>query len=524
MNNREEKSDMARQFVCSKTEPIVQTAKGKLRGFLLDGTYTFHGIKYAKAKRFKMPEEIEPWEGVRDALSYGFVCPLLKGEIPWGEIMIPHRYWPVSEDCLSLNIWTQSIRPDAKKPVMVWFHGGGYTTGSSIEHVAYDGENMSKFGDVVVVTVNHRLNILGYLNLSAFGEEYKNSANAGNADLVSALEWIHKNIVNFGGDPENVTIFGQSGGGMKVWNLMQTPSADGLFHKAIVESGCADGSIADSAAKDDGTQIVNALLKELGFDSVKALETVPYYRLAEAYNKVSPALEKEGAYVGCSPIENDFYLGNPCSVGFTEHAKTIPVLIGTVFGELAFGPAVSKKYELEEKDIRPMIEKKYGKASDQLIDLFKRTYPEKKLTDLLVLDSVFRAPTKEFIKAKSAHLESSVFSFLFAYEFPYDGGKPAWHCSEIPYVFHNADKVPVNNTDSSDRLQDQIFFAFINFARSGNPNHPGLPTWPACKPGDEATMVFDRNCEVRHNFDNELIALHAEASKSLPEETGPVLH
>ncbi len=516
---------MAKKFVCSTTEPIVRTKAGKLRGFILDGTYTFHGIKYAEAKRFQMPTEVESWDGIRDALSYGYVCPMLSQNVPTGEIMVPHRYWPMDENCQYLNVWTQSLCPNAKKPVMVWLHGGGFAAGSSIEQVAYDGENMSKDGDVVVVSINHRLNILGYMDLSPFGRKYANSANAGNADMVAALKWVQDNIANFGGNPNNVTIFGQSGGGMKVWCLMQTPSADGLFQKGIIQSGLIDGFL--DAPKGDGTKIVNTMLKELGFaeSDVERLETVPYHLLADAYKKVCPTLAKEGFYVGGNPIPNEFYVGDPRDVGFTRYAKTIPVMIGTVMGEFAFGPGVPNKYELSEDEIIPMIVKKYGNAASQLIDLFMKAYPNKNLTDLLALDSLFRFPTKDFIEKKAAHKEAPTFSYMFAYEFPYDDGKPAWHCSEIPFVFHNTDKVPICNIPGvSDKLEKQVFGAWINFARYSNPNHPGLPNWSACEPGDEASMIFDRSCEVKHNFDNDLIALHIKAAPKFSFDGENILH
>lgn len=212
--------------------PAVSTKAGKVKGYEFDGVHIFKGIPYAQAGRFRMPREVEPWEGVKETASYGFVCPLLTQDTPTGELLVPHRYWPQDENCQNLNVWTTALDKTAKKPVMVWLHGGGYAAGSSIEQAAYDGSNMAVQGDVVVVSVNHRLNILGFLDLSPYGEKYRNSGNAGLADLVAALRWIHDNIEEFGGDPENVTLFGQSGGGMKVTGLMQIPEADGLFHKA----------------------------------------------------------------------------------------------------------------------------------------------------------------------------------------------------------------------------------------------------------------------------------------------------
>ena len=210
--------------------PVLHTTSGDLKGYFYDGVYIYKGIPYAYADRFQMPVPSK-WDGVKDATNYGFVCPLQNQDTPNGELMVPHRYWPQDEHCQSLNIWTNKLDPEAKKPVLVWFHGGGYAAGSSIEQVAYDGVSIAKKGDSILVSVNHRLNILGYLDLSPFGEKYKNSANAGHADMVAALQWVHDNIALFGGDPENVTIFGQSGGGMKVTDLMQIPSADGLFQK-----------------------------------------------------------------------------------------------------------------------------------------------------------------------------------------------------------------------------------------------------------------------------------------------------
>ena len=232
-----------KEFVMSKDSPIVSTPKGKLRGFRFDGVDHFYGIRYAKAKRFQMPEPVPAWEGVKDAGSYGMNCPVLSEPMPTGEVLIPHRFWPSSEHCQYLNLWTKSCEPSAKRPVLFWIHGGGYASGSGMEQICYDGFNLAKDDDVVVVTVNHRLNAFGYLDLSAFGEKYWNSVNVGMADLVEALRWVRDNIACFGGDPDNVTIFGQSGGGGKVTVLGQIPEAEGLFHKMIVMSGVLGGPL-----------------------------------------------------------------------------------------------------------------------------------------------------------------------------------------------------------------------------------------------------------------------------------------
>lgn len=499
---------MARQFLCTKTEPVVQTKAGKLRGFQLDGTYAFHGVKYADAKRFQQPTPVEPWEGIKNALAYGYVCPMLNQDQPNNELMVPHRYWPLDENCQYLNIWTQSLDPKAKKPVLVWLHGGGFAAGSSVEHIAYEGENMSKYGDVVVVSLNHRLNILGYLDLSPFGEKYKNSANAGNADMVAALQWIHDNIENFGGDPENVTLFGQSGGGMKVWTLMQTPAADGLFHKGVVQSGCIDGFVSQPEGA-DGTAIVTALMKALRIKDVEKLETVPYHRLAEAYKKVAPKVAKTGAYVGGNPMANDWYLGDPLVVGFTEHAKTIPVMVGTVLGEFSFMPALSAEEKADKELIDKKIAKRYKEGAEEMKALFAKIYPNKDISDVLFMDSVFRSPSIKFVLEKAKHPESETFSYMMTYTFPYDGGHIAWHCSEIPFVFHNTNLVAAYNEEGvTDLLEQRMCDAWVNFARNGKPSSEVLPEWPACAPGDEATMIFDKECEVRHNYDHELVAMH----------------
>ena len=227
------------------------------------------GIPYAKARRFHAPEPVEPWEGTFQATSFGYVCPLLELPKPEGELLVPHRYWVMNEDCLNLNIWTPGL-DGKRRPVMVWLHGGGFFAGSAIEHIAYEGENMCRFGQVVVVSVNHRLNVLGYCDLSDFGEEYANSGNAGTDDLVAALRWLRDNIERFGGDPDNVTVFGQSGGGAKVTTLLQTPAADGLFAKGIIMSGVIGPVLGDAVGS--GKRLGEMLMEELKVEDVKALE------------------------------------------------------------------------------------------------------------------------------------------------------------------------------------------------------------------------------------------------------------
>lgn len=486
--------------------PIVETNAGKLKGYFYNGEYIFKGIPYANADRFQMPRAVKPWEGVKEVTSYGFVCPLMMQDTPSAELMVPHRYWPQNEHCQNLNIWTKSLEKNTNLPVVVWLHGGGYFAGSSIEQVAYDGFNLCMDGDVVVISINHRLNVLGYLDLSPFGEKYLNSGNAGHGDIVAALEWVHDNIAEFGGDPKNVTIFGQSGGGMKVADLMQIAAADGLFHKGLIMSGVGDASVIPSCTG-DGREIVLALIKELGLkeDEIEKLEQVPYYELAQAYTKVGPAISMRGGYVGGAPLVNEYYAGSPLEYGFRTHAYEIPLMIGSVFGEFAFAPSVYNKKELTAEQRKEIIEAVYGEHTEEMIQAFAEAYPGKNPVDLLSVDRVMRQPSKKLAKLHAEGKKSKAYLYNFILEFPLQYGKAAWHCSDIPFFFRNTDKVEICAIPTvGERLQEQISGSFLSFAKTGIPGHEDLPKWEPVTPEKEPAMIFDRTCELRFNYDDNL--------------------
>ena len=501
---------MARKFICLPDYPVVDTKWGKLRGFVLDGIFTFQGIQYAKAKRFQMPEELEPWEGIKDATNYGCTSPTMGNPIPAGEILIPHRYWPENETCQFLNVWTKSIDPSAKKPVVVWYHGGGYSDGSSLEQVAYEGDALAEYGDVVVVTVNHRLNILGFLDLSEYGEKYENSGNAGMADIVASLQWVHDNIANFGGDPENVLVFGQSGGGGKVCTLLQTPAAAGLFHKAIMMSGGA--GVFRFGAPTPHKEVVDVMLKELGFDDVEKLEKIPYSLLTKAYNR---ACRKTGKMLNWGPKANGWYLGHPLEVGFSDYAKKVPTIVSSVIAE--FGAMMPAQDPAEY----------YQGHQDEVLEAFKKAYPGKDLSIATKIDVMMARPgIIEFMNARAAaNCEAPGYSYNLALVFNVLGGTPAWHCADIPFVFHNAARVGNCNIEGvTDKIESDMAGAVVAFAYTGNPNHDGMTEWRPYTTEDHATMVFDRETACKADYDTELIELAKKYAKpfsfsfSIPSE------
>ena len=287
--------------------PIVQTPKGGLHGFQLNDVFHFHGIQYASARRFRPASPTPPWDGVKQAKAYGYICPLLPEDphpegdesgSPENSFEMPHRYWPMSENCLYLNVWSKHINEDARRPVMVWLHGGGFGAGSSIEQPAYDGHNLCDYGDVVVVSLNHRLNCIGFMNLSDYGDQYRYTGCLGMMDIVLALEWVRDNISSFGGDPGNVTVFGQSGGGGKVQILLQMPIADGLFHKGIIESGSltASGGVSEEAGIEESRRITDRVVELLGLtrETISQIDTLPYDQIAAAAQQAAKDLHLPG--------------------------------------------------------------------------------------------------------------------------------------------------------------------------------------------------------------------------------------
>lgn len=493
----------------SMNPPIVQVKGGKLRGFMNGDTYSFLGIQYATAERFGQPQPVEPWEGVKDAQVYGPVCPtnLMTG-VSSDEFVWPHRYYPSNETCQYLNIWTQHLDETAKKPVMVFLHGGAFSNGASNETVAYDGKNLSEFGDVVVVTLNHRLNVLGCLNLEAYGEEYENSGNTGMADIVAALEWVQDNIEQFGGDPDNVTIFGQSGGSGKVVTLMHMPEAEGLFHKAIAESS----GTASVLLPEESTKITELTLQNLGLDEseVDKLKEVPYYDLLEAADAALATVKKEvGRNISWRPLQDDEYV----MTEYCDFADEIPFIAGTNFSERSSTVFIGdgRKNEWTDEETHDNLVEMYGDNADAIIEEFNRLFPEKKTADAYFYAPSYRNNVRSALTAKiESGTNAPVYNYLFAFEAPVNGGVTPFHCAELIYVFHNVElpdlTIATGGTQECLDMQDVVAQAWVNFAYTGNPSQEGLE-WVPYSEVENSTMVFDVNSECKILDDQNMVDL-----------------
>ena len=497
-----------KEFRYDSDFPVAQTPKGKIRGFFYDGVYQFRGIRYARAERFRMPEPVEPWEGVMEATNYGLNCPVLNEPAPSSEIMTPHRFWPASEHCQFLNIWTPTMDPEAKKPVMFWMHGGGYFAGSAIEQECYDGFNLARKDDVVFVSINHRLNAFGHLDLSAFGPEYANSANAGIADIVEALRWVRDNIRAFGGDPDNVTVFGQSGGGEKATVLAQIPEAEGLFARMIVMSGVIPTGNFDTDC--DAEELALKIMEYLQIrdGSVEKLAKVPVPQFMWAVNKATAFFAKKGIRVNWQPKANDYYLGNPLTGDFTPWSLTVPTMVGTVFSE--FNPAedLGEREKLTPIQREQRVKDFYGeKGGEDILAAFRKAYPGMNEVYACEIDTMFLPDTVRYVRKKAAEASAPVYNYLFAKTFDIRGGRAAWHCSDIPYFLHNGELVPVCHQRRGEYLDSVMSGAFVNFARTGDPNTEGLPEWDACSGERMVTMVFDDQSRTAENLQDVLLPL-----------------
>lgn len=519
-------SKLTRQAVVRSDAPVVETKKGKLAGIEKEGAYLFRGIKYADAKRFHMPVETKSWDGIKEAVTYGYVCPEMTSPIAPDGFLDPHYYMPQDENCQYLNIWAPSLDKNAKKPVMVWMHGGGWLNGSSVEQCAYDGEELSRFGDVVVVSFNHRHNCLGGLDLSFFGEEYAMSGYCGLGDVIQLLRWVNENIEAFGGDAQNITVFGQSGGVAKILYAMQCPEADGLFQKAAIDSGgIKEQKVPEGWTKKQLAQRLGQLTVEyLGLtkETVRQIETVPYWDLADAAAKAEQTLKEESGleqFYRYEPVEDGmFVIGSTLKDGFREETKYIPMLIGNTFGEAhsnmiaanRIGDGEKKNWDIDT--VREHCKEKFGDMADAVLEEFRRVYPEHDPADVLYMDYKERDGQLGLVKQR-VNLGADVWNWLFKKESPVLGGVVAWHCSELPFVFHNASYIEAAYEPGvSEALEDTMAGAWVSFARNGDPNDGERVTgWQKVSDTDVPTMLFDRKCEVRVNHDDHLRLLLREA-------------
>ncbi|KAB4179784.1 carboxylesterase/lipase family protein [Bacteroides uniformis] len=506
------------EIVASSETAIAQTESGKVGGFLQDGIYIYKGIPYAKAERFMPPQPADKWEGVRSSRMFGPTCPQAV-RMGWGADEHAFAFhWDdgyPGEDCLRVNIWTPGLNDGKKRPVMVWLHGGGYAAGSGQELPSYDGFNLAKKGDAVVVTLNHRLNVLGFLDLSAYGDKYAKSGNAGLLDLVAALQWVNKNIAAFGGDAQNVTIFGQSGGGGKVSTLLATPSAKGLYHKAIVQSG----SMLRTMDAKYSRRIGAAVMDELGLKAsqIDELQKMPYERLLaageKAVAKVKAEAEKEDGVstfiFGWAPtVDGDVLPAQPFDPQAPAQSKDVLVMIGTTLHEFTMSTYVPAFRTITKEKAVEFLKQRYGDRTDDFLAAFEKAYPGYQPKDLVDVDFVFRPGAVEQARLKAAQQGAPVYMYMFAWESPVlDGMFRSTHCMEIPFAFNNAvaHASMTGGGAEAQALAEKMSGAWLNFARTGNPNAEGLPQWDAYTEEGGATMFFNNRCEVKHHHDKELL-------------------
>ena len=487
------------------SQTVVQTTAGKVRGERRGRLIRFRGIPYGAPvtgeARFRAAAPAAPWSDVRDSFELGPACPQNRNAT-MGLFALPEIqalvgpavtiHQPMDENCLALNVWTPALAPDTgKKPVMVWLHGGGFFAGSS-GSAPYDGERLADVGDVVVVSLNHRINVFGFLHLGEIaGEGYRSSGNVGLLDIVLALTWVRENIAEFGGDANNVTIFGESGGGAKVSVLGNMPICAGLFHKAIVQSGSTSSVLSADAA----TVLAEKLLAGAG---LKRSEWKQLLGLSTA--QLVAACVSDPALVALGPVADGV------TIAQTDLLKTAPVdggvkpmIIGTTHDEarLIFA-ADQAAFNTDMEGLRTRVGHLTGESpadADRLISAYVAAHPGASPPDLYFLIATDLAMRNKAVHQADHRVAAgaAVYMYRFDWRSPLFGGKyGAVHGIDIPFVFDMPDSLgAVGPSPARFALADAVSRAWARFSWTGDPNHPGLPTWPRYDPDKRWTMIFD---------------------------------
>ena len=509
---------------------LADTQYGKIRGYILRDIHYFLGIPYgadtAGANRFMPPQKPKPWTDVFPALWWGNSAPQ-NMENRYSNRYASFRdcwnYDDVSEDCLRINVFTPAVNDGQKRPVMFWIHGGGFTNGNGIEQDGYNGENFARFGNVVFCSLNHRLGPLGFTNLAGVGgEKFSASGNVGMLDIVAALEWVRDNIANFGGDPGNVTIMGQSGGGAKVTTLTAMPSAKGLFHKAVVLSGAG----TRSGDKEYSEKLGSYVLKEAGLKpaQIGKLQEMPWKDYLAIATKAQQKLSAEtagtasGLRRGFNPVvEGAILPQHPYYPDAAPTAAQIPMIISSTFNEQS--PSWNDA-ALENATLDEVVEKVkqragfgagFGDKAKEVVDAYARAFPGKKPVEIWSLVSSNRQGVVALADAKSKQ-PAPVFVDWFGWQPPlFDNRMRAFHCLDICFWFHNTDLM-VSHTGGGARprkLSVKMAGYLLQFMKTGDPNGNGLLSWPKYTSANGETMILDDVCEVKNDPDR-------EARKALP--------
>ncbi|MCQ2247202.1 MAG: carboxylesterase family protein [Bacteroidaceae bacterium] len=488
---------------------IANTQYGKVRGYIQRGIYTYLGIPYgastAGENRFMAPKEPQPWEGIKSTMFWGTTAPQNLDhtyDSPEYSFRDHWNFYDVGEDCLKLNVWTPKL-DNEKRPVLVWLHGGGYVAGSGIEQDGYDGENISRYGNVVYVSINHRLGTLAFSDFSGVDAKFEESGNCGTLDMIAALKWVKNNIANFGGDPENVTIMGQSGGGAKVCTMVASPLTKGLVHKAVALSGNTTSALNQDITKELGKFIV----KESG-KTMEQLQHMPwreYMDLANDCAKKFAETQQAGNMRGFfGPIADGKIL--PKEGYFKgESSNNIPMIFCTTTAESS---ASFLDPELEGADaskVVSMLQERLGDKAQQVYDAYNKVFPNQKPIDVFNLINSNRSRVIESINAK-AQQAAPVWLAWFSWCPPiFDGRAKAFHCLDISFWFLNTDKM-ISHTGGGKRPRDlskKMCDALLQFMKTGKPDTKSLPEWPEYKEAEGATMMLDDECKVLNDPDRE---------------------
>ncbi|MBN9554529.1 MAG: carboxylesterase/lipase family protein [Alphaproteobacteria bacterium] len=498
--------------------PVAKTAYGKVRG-TADGTVKiFKGVPYgastAGANRFLPPKPPMPWRDVREAAALGSRAPQTDATGFMEEEVVALDRTQQSEDCLRLNIWTTGLADGRKRPVMLWCHGGGFTGGSG-GNVRYDGTMLAKKHDVVLVTINHRLNAFGFLYLGKLGgEKYADSGNVGMLDIVAALNWVKENIAEFGGDPGNVTIFGQSGGGSKVTTAMAMPQAQGRFHRVIAESGV----LLKAITPDEGSDIAARILKQLDIapGAVDRLQQVPFQKIIAALGPMGPSGRFGPVLDGRNLISGN----GPFDPVAPSLSANVPLILGSTLTEVTFLNTTPLD-PIDDATLRADIKRTLkvdDATTEKLVALYKKDFPQAdnvRLYQILASDNWLTANVALTAERKAMLGRAPAYVYHFEKPTPVRGGKLGVpHTLEVSYVFDNLDGATddIITGKGQDRypLADKMSRAWTQFARTGDPNVSGLPQWRPYSASDRAVMVFDDRCELQ-------VDPRAEARKAILE-------